>query len=226
MRPLRDEEISIIVLGMIIGMVSATLYIKLKSILRKKYKEHPIDKNESVDADSPHAYQLNFQDPVTDYMEGVYSLNQHFLVLEVLIVCLVGWLLISTLVLYRENSLRKALIFFHASSHKLGRPAVSKPRSLKKRIPCKIKPPITTATSSKANSSLKLTFKEVFETTRALSKAHDNPNFRASGGNKAPSTSNLFSTISQPKTKTFGGTSILQVTLRPFRPIPQRKLNE
>ena len=74
----------------------------------------------SSSSDSPHSWQLNFQDPVTEYMEGVLSLNHHFLALEILIVCLVGWLLLNTLVLYREKSLRKVLVFFHAGAYESG----------------------------------------------------------------------------------------------------------
>lgn len=182
MRPLKGEEISVIVLGMIIGMVGATLCIKLNSILKQKVEKVRIGESEFADAGTSHPHQLNFQDPLTGYMEGMLSLDQHFLVLKVLIVCLVGWLLSSTLVLYREKSLRKILVFFHASAHELDRPAVPKPRSLKKSVPCKSLNLHYNAASSKEGSSLKLTFKEVFETTRVPNKAHDSLNFSSKRG--------------------------------------------
>jgi heme/copper-type cytochrome/quinol oxidase subunit 2 len=71
-------------------------------------------------SDSPENFQLNFQDPATGYMEGVFLLNESFLVLIFVIVAIVGWLMSITVVLHQEDHLRKALVFFHASAYESG----------------------------------------------------------------------------------------------------------
>jgi heme/copper-type cytochrome/quinol oxidase subunit 2 len=86
-------------------------------------KKPPLEDDAPADkpqGDMPANLQVNFQDPVTDYMEGLFLLNQSSLVLVFLITGLVGWLVLITLSIYRERRRRKALRFVHDSVYESG----------------------------------------------------------------------------------------------------------
>jgi cytochrome c oxidase subunit 2 len=66
--------------------------------------------------DSPLKFQLSFQDPATNYMEGLFCFNSHLLILIIGIVCLVGWMLSSILTNYLEIDSSNVDKFNHSNN--------------------------------------------------------------------------------------------------------------
>lgn len=66
--------------------------------------------------DAPVKFQCSFQDPATNYMEGLYSFNAHLLTLIVGIVILVGWMLTSILSNNLETDSSTVNEFYHSNN--------------------------------------------------------------------------------------------------------------
>lgn len=66
--------------------------------------------------DAAVAYQLNFQDPATTTMEGIYLFNLHLLFVIISIVIIVGWLLFSILTNFTEFRNSEIADFTHSNS--------------------------------------------------------------------------------------------------------------
>jgi cytochrome c oxidase subunit 2 len=66
--------------------------------------------------DSPSNYQMGFQDPATNIMEGIYLFNLHLLFIIFSIVLLVGWLLFIVLRNYTELSSSTVTNFTHSTN--------------------------------------------------------------------------------------------------------------
>jgi heme/copper-type cytochrome/quinol oxidase subunit 2 len=64
--------------------------------------------------DSPENYQVRFQDCCSSGMEGIFEFNHHLLIIMVVIVCLIGWLLLSTLTNYEEFNVPAIKSFYHS----------------------------------------------------------------------------------------------------------------
>lgn len=65
--------------------------------------------------DSPRRLQRSFQEPATDYMEGILSFNFHLLTLITGIVILVSWLFVSILSLQLEMLSNTVSGFYHSN---------------------------------------------------------------------------------------------------------------
>lgn len=65
--------------------------------------------------DSPQRMQISFQDPATNFMEGVFSFNVHLLTLIFGIIFIVGWLMISTLSTHLEIESSTLRPFYHSN---------------------------------------------------------------------------------------------------------------
>ena len=66
--------------------------------------------------DSPEFFQFRLQDPCSTNMEGLVEFNQHLLCVILVIVCLVGWLLFSTISNFDEFNAFKSQNFYHSDA--------------------------------------------------------------------------------------------------------------
>ena len=66
--------------------------------------------------DCPEIFQLRLQDPGSTSMEGLVEFNQHLLCLILVIVCLVGWLLFSTIANFDEFNNPNSQNFYHSDT--------------------------------------------------------------------------------------------------------------
>ena len=67
-----------------------------------------------ISCDCPEPVQFRLQDPATPDMEGLIGLNKHVLCLIIIIVCLIGWLLMSTIENFEEFNHPKSSNFYHS----------------------------------------------------------------------------------------------------------------
>ena len=75
-----------------------------------------MEKIQALLCDTPETFQLRLQDPCSTNMEGLVEFNQHLLCVILVIVCLVGWLLFSTISNYEEFNNPKSQSFFHSDA--------------------------------------------------------------------------------------------------------------